>query len=104
MFQDMPSKHLPTGPSRKQDKGIRGHCSLAKPKVFELLNMNGKASQYTLKTCSGMIQARGRRTGNLIIESLDGTQSHSLPMLTECEVIPDSREFQLQLLLKSTLI
>lgn len=82
----------------------QSNCSLAKPKVFNLLNMNGKASPYTLKTCSGMIQARGRRTRNLIIESLDGTQSHSLPMLTECKVIPDSREFQLQLLLKSTLI
>lgn len=32
----------------------------------------------------------GRCTHN--IESFDGTQSHMLPILTECNAIPDSRE------------
>ena len=34
----------------------------------------------------------GRRAHNLVIESFDGMQSHTLPILTECNAIPDNRE------------
>ena len=34
----------------------------------------------------------GRRAHNLVIESFDATQSHTLPILTECNAIPDNRE------------
>lgn len=70
----------------------QSNCSLAKPKLFDLLKLGGEAKPYTLKTCSGTSQASGRRAHNLIIESLNGTRSHTLPVLTECDAIPDSRE------------
>ena len=34
----------------------------------------------------------GRRAHNLVIESFYGMQSHTLPILTECNAIPDNRE------------
>ena len=58
----------------------QSNCSLAKSKLFDLLNLGGKATPYTLKTCSGTSQALGRRAHNLLIESFDGTQSHTLPI------------------------
>ena len=70
----------------------QSNCSLAKPKLFDLLNLDGEATPYVLKTCSGTRQVQGRRARNVVIESLDGTQSHMLPVLTECSAIPDSRE------------
>ena len=70
----------------------QSNCSLAKPKLFDLLSLGGKATPYMLKTCSGTSQAMGGRTHNLIVESFDGMQSHMLPILTECSAIPDIRE------------
>ena len=70
----------------------QSNCSLAKPKLFDLLNLGGKATPYMLKTCSGTSQAMGRRAHNPVIESFDGTQIHTLPILTECNAIPDNRE------------
>lgn len=70
----------------------QSNYSLAKPKLFDLLNLGGKATPYMLKTCSGTSQAMGRRAHNLVIESFDGMQSHTLPILTECNAIPDNRE------------
>ena len=67
----------------------QSNCSLAKPKLFDLLKLDGEAKPYTLRTCSGTSQASGRRAHGLI---LDGTCSHTLPVLTECDAIPDSRE------------
>jgi len=70
----------------------QSNCSLAKPELFDLLNLGGKATPYTLKTCAGTSQVKGRRAHSLIVESIDGMQSHTLPVLTECSAIPDSRE------------
>ena len=70
----------------------QSYCSLAKPKLFDLLKLDGGAKPNTLKTSSGASQASGRRAHDLIIESLDGTHSYTLPVLTECNAIPDSRE------------
>ena len=70
----------------------QSNYSLAKPKLFDLLNLGGKATPYLLKTCSGTSQAMGRRAHNLVIESFYGMQSHTLPILTECNAIPDNRE------------
>ena len=41
----------------------QSNCSLAKQKLFDLLCLEGEATSYTLKTCSGTTQARGRRGG-----------------------------------------
>ena len=82
-------------PNRQAENKIKAYvviddqsnCSLARPKLFDLLNLGGKATPYMLKMCSGTSQAIGRRTHNLVVESFDGTQSHAamhmLPILTE---------------------
>ena len=70
----------------------QSNCSLAKPKLFDLLKLKGATTLYTLRTCSGTSQVIGRRARNLIIESLDNAYSYALPVLTECDAIPDSRE------------
>ena len=68
------------------------NCSLAKPELLELLKLKEEATPYTLKTCSGTSQVQGRRAKGLVIESLDGSKRHHLPVLMECDTIPDERE------------
>lgn len=70
----------------------QSNCSLAKSKLFNMLDLEGEASPYMLKTCSGTSQAQGRRAHNLVLESLDNAFSYALPVLTECDAIPDIRE------------
>lgn len=70
----------------------QSNCSLAKPKLFDLLKLKRATTSYTLRTCSGTSQVIGRRARNLIIESLHNAYSYALPVLTECDAIPDSRE------------
>ena len=70
----------------------QGNCSLAKSKLFNMLNLEGEATPYMLKTCSGTSQVQGRRAHNLVVESLDNAFSYALPALTECDAIPDIRE------------
>ncbi|PFX13533.1 hypothetical protein AWC38_SpisGene22377 [Stylophora pistillata] len=105
--QKLGSSKRPTSKARRQSKfqpvaqryeeaqpGVdnQSNGSLAKTKLFDLLKLNGEAKPHTLKTCSGTSQVSGRLAHDLIIESLDGTRSYTLPVLTECEAIPDSRE------------
>ncbi|KAK3735147.1 hypothetical protein QZH41_001892 [Actinostola sp. cb2023] len=66
--------------------------SLAKSKVFNALGVKGEATAYTLKTCTGVSHTKGRRANGLILESLNGSSKHSLPTITECDAIPDSKE------------
>ena len=66
--------------------------SLAKAKLFDALGVEGEATSYILKTCTGVSSTKGRRARGLVIESLDGTKIHNLPMITECDAIPDSKD------------
>lgn len=68
----------------------QSNYSLAKTKVFEKLKIKGPTITYTLKTCSGVKEAAGRRARGLIIESLDQSAKHRLPVLSECNDIPNS--------------
>ena len=70
----------------------QSNCSLAKPKLFEQLDIDGDATSYTLKTCAGKSKLEGRCAKNLVIESLDGRRTHKLPSVIECDAIPDGRE------------
>ena len=45
-----------------------------------------------MNTCSGISVLDGRRTKDLVIESLDGRQRHQLANVIECNAIPDSKE------------
>ena len=66
--------------------------SLAKPNFFDLLKLDAEAKPFSLKTCSETSQGSGRHAHDLIIESLDGTRSYTLPVPTECDAIWDNRE------------
>ena len=70
----------------------QSNCSLAKSELFDQLNIHGQKTSYTLKTCSGTSVLDGRRTKDLVIESLDGRRRHTLPTVVECNAIPDSKE------------
>ena len=66
--------------------------TLARAKLFEKLDIKGTATAYTLKTCSGVKQTRGRHAEGLVIESLEKHVKYQLPTVTECDEIPNNRE------------
>ena len=84
----------------KLDKKVKAYAlideqsnySLARAKLFEKLNIEGKTTAYTLKTCSGVKETKGRLAQGLVIESLDQSAKYRLPTLTECDEIPNNRE------------
>jgi hypothetical protein len=49
--------------------------SLAKSELFDRLNVHDQTMTYSLKTCAGVTQIRGRCSKRLILESLDGTKN-----------------------------
>ena len=57
----------------------QSNCLLAKPQLFDQLNLQGDRLPYTLKTCAGTTQTEGRRAKGLVIESLNGTYSTNYP-------------------------
>ena len=70
----------------------QSNCSLAKPRLFDILNIDGESFPYTLRTCAGTMQTEGRHAKGLVIESLDGHKRHLLPTITECNAIPDNKD------------
>ncbi|XP_058881751.1 uncharacterized protein LOC131737334 [Acipenser ruthenus] len=65
--------------------------SLARSEFFDLFNLEGTDSPYTLRTCSGVTETSGRRATGFLAESLDGGTSVLLPTLIECNHMPDDR-------------
>lgn len=65
--------------------------SLACPEFFDLFNVKGPSSPYSLKTCAGVIKTTGRRVSDYQIESPDGQVCLPLPTLIECSQIPNNR-------------
>lgn len=65
--------------------------SLVKSEFFDLLDIKGRATPYTLKTCSGIVETAGRKASNIKVESLDGKTKLTLPTLLECNYLPDDR-------------
>jgi hypothetical protein len=70
----------------------QSNSSLAKPELFDRLNINGKTTTYSLKTCAGTSQIEGRSSHDIVVESLDGKVNHLLSSVFECAAIPDSKE------------
>lgn len=65
--------------------------SLCKTELFEHFKIKGQESSYTLKTCSGVVETTGCSADNFIVESIDGNTQISLPVLIECDMLPDDR-------------
>ncbi|KAI3358292.1 hypothetical protein L3Q82_014670, partial [Scortum barcoo] len=65
--------------------------SLARSEFFDLFQIKGTDSPYTLRTCAGVTETSGRRATGFVAESLDGKTSVMLPTLIECNHMPDDR-------------
>lgn len=65
--------------------------SLAWSEFFDLFNLTGSDSPYTLRTCVGVTEMSGRRGTGFIAQPLDGRLSVPLPTLIECNHMPDDR-------------
>jgi len=65
--------------------------SLTETDFSDLFDIKGNLEPYTLKTCSGVVEATGRHASHFIVESLDGVTRLHLPTLIECDMIPDDR-------------
>ena len=84
----------------KPDKKVKANvpideqCNhlLARAKLFEKLNIKGTMIAYTLNTCSGVKETKGRLARGPVIESLDQSAKYRLPMLTECDEISNNRK------------
>ncbi|XP_028407859.1 uncharacterized protein LOC114530488 [Dendronephthya gigantea] len=70
----------------------QSNSSLAKPELFDVLNVHGQTTTYSLKTCGGTSEIEGRCTKDLVVESLDGKTGYKIPNVYECNDIPDSRD------------
>ena len=70
----------------------QSNFSLGRSELFDKLKVFNVATLYTLKTCSGVKFASGRRAQGLVIESIDKTVKYPLPTLTECNDIPNNRD------------
>lgn len=64
---------------------------LAWSEFFDLFNIEGSDSPYTLCTCTGVTEMSGRRGTGFIAQALDGSLSVRLPTLIECNHVPDDR-------------
>ncbi|XP_033099902.1 uncharacterized protein LOC117103452 [Anneissia japonica] len=62
--------------------------SLADTRIFDVLGVSGEWSNYTMKTCNGERETKGRNLSGLIVESLDGATKIEAPSLLECAEIP----------------
>lgn len=65
--------------------------SLARPEFFELFDIQTEPVCYNLTTCSGLVETWGKMVEGFQIESLDGSVVILLPLLIECQDIPNNR-------------
>lgn len=65
--------------------------SLTRYEFFDLFQIKGSNSPYTLRTCAGVTETSGRRAMGFIAESLHGKLRVVLPTLIECNHMPDDR-------------
>ncbi|XP_038153297.1 uncharacterized protein LOC119791326 [Cyprinodon tularosa] len=86
-------------PAGHREKAIRLYAilddqsnrSLVKSEFFDLFNIKGHNSPYSLKTCAGVVETAGRRAHGFQVESMDGHVVLTLPTLIECNAIPNNR-------------
>lgn len=62
--------------------------SLITKELCDIFSMSGETTRYTLSSCSGSATRIGRRVGGLSVCSIDRLNSFKLPVLIECDGIP----------------
>ncbi|KAM7281667.1 uncharacterized protein ISCGN_006482 [Ixodes scapularis] len=65
--------------------------SLARTEFFNLFDVQGESSPYTLKTCAGTAETTGRRASGFLLASIDGSVKLPLPTLIECNQMINNR-------------
>lgn len=65
--------------------------SLARSEFFDMFDLKEGNVAYTLKTCAGTVETEGRLAQGFQVESFDGSIVLPLPVLLECNEIPDNR-------------
>ncbi|XP_057700851.1 uncharacterized protein LOC130921225 [Corythoichthys intestinalis] len=70
----------------------QSNSSLARSAFFDMFNVQGTIFPYTMRTCAGLSETRGRKADGFIVEDVDGKVSMMLPTITECDQIPDNRD------------
>ena len=70
----------------------QSNSSLAKSELLDRINVHGQATSYSLRTCAGTTQIRGKCSKHLVVESVDGNKSHQLSNVIECNAILDSKQ------------
>lgn len=86
-------------PSDQREKAVKVYAilddqsnrSLVRSELFNLFDLKGQSSPYSLKTCAGVVETAGRRVHGFQIESIDGQVTLPLPTLIECNQIPNDR-------------
>ncbi|XP_062594010.1 uncharacterized protein LOC134255492 [Saccostrea cucullata] len=66
--------------------------SLARSAFFDLFAISGPEIPYSLSSCNGNTTEFGRRCSDFTIESFDSGCKMDLPMLIECDQIPNIRD------------
>lgn len=64
---------------------------LARSELFHLLEASGKSVEYTMSSCSGTSVKYGRELNGLVIECIDKPDRYDLPVVLECDDIPNNR-------------
>ncbi|XP_028328030.1 uncharacterized protein LOC114478897 isoform X1 [Gouania willdenowi] len=84
-----------TSPEKKRRMYVmlddQSNSSLARSAFFDMFNVQGGILPYTMRTCAGISDTRGRRANDFVIENVNGKVSMLLPTLMECDQIPDNR-------------
>lgn len=65
--------------------------SLGSSELFDRLGITTDSITYKLISCAGNTLKSGRRANGLVVESLDHENRMDLPILIECDDIPDER-------------
>lgn len=69
--------------------------ALAQSELFSVFNISGCPSSYSLKTCAGTMETKGRQARRFMVETADGSVTLSLPPLIECNKIPNTQKLDL---------
>ncbi|XP_060079797.1 uncharacterized protein LOC132559197 [Ylistrum balloti] len=66
--------------------------TLAKSEFFDYFGDHSTETGYVLSSCAGEIQVTGRQGSGYVMESLDKEYSLKLPLITECNHIPNVKQ------------
>ncbi|XP_033752106.1 uncharacterized protein LOC117335931 [Pecten maximus] len=70
----------------------QSNMSLAKSQLFDQLGIKGKQHNYVLSSVSGVSKTTGRDSTKVIVEPVDRSISLDIPILLECDRVPEIRD------------